>query len=73
MPSLARKMEMPVDGRQSETALAIVALVAWFFVPETRNRNQSDGHLRPASAGISRETTLDDAVETMRLVRDIFA
>ena len=23
MPSLARKMEMPVDGRQSETALAI--------------------------------------------------
>lgn len=31
---------------------AIVTLVAWFFVPETRNRNQPDGHLRPASAGI---------------------
>jgi MFS family permease len=31
---------------------AIVTLVAWFFVPETKSRDAESAHLRPASAGV---------------------
>lgn len=31
---------------------AVVTLIAWFFVPETRDRSRSEGHVRPVSAGV---------------------